>query len=179
MSMFSTNYTYTVGAAPNTIIRSDGATIPADPDNTDYLIYLQWVADGNVAPPPIGPDLPTTITLLSEQVDDAVAAVYSGYTRFMQEYLQREAAAQAYIQSNYTIPPTIWVTSYATAANVSNQLAAQTIMAQANQLNGAVAALGALRMRKYEIAAAQDATTAQTIYESIMTEIESIAKELS
>jgi hypothetical protein len=26
---------------------SDGATIPFDPDNTDYREYLKWVAEGN------------------------------------------------------------------------------------------------------------------------------------
>jgi hypothetical protein len=177
--MFSNNYTYTLGTTSGYIVRSDGAHIPTDTGNSDYLAYLQWVADGNIAPPPIGPDLPTTVAILSAQVDDAVAAVYAGYTRFMQEYLQREAAATAYVQSNYTIPPTIWVTSYAQAANVTNELAAQTILQQASLLNGAVAALGAQRMRKYEIAAAPDVATANQTYESIMTDIESIAKELS
>jgi len=33
----------------NTIIRSDGATIPLDEANTDYQEYLAWVADGGVA----------------------------------------------------------------------------------------------------------------------------------
>jgi len=180
MSMFTSNsYTYTLGDTPGSIVRSDGATIPADAGNTDYLQYLQWVADGNVAPPPMGPDLPTTIAILSGQVDDAVASVYSVFTRFSQEYLMREQAAQAYVNSNYTIAPTIWVTSFATPANVSPQLAAQTILAQANQLNSALAALAAQRMRKYEIAASTSPTAAQSVYESIMGDIASIAAELS
>ena len=33
-----------------TIIRiSDGASIPNDPDNTDYAEYLEWVEAGNTA----------------------------------------------------------------------------------------------------------------------------------
>ena len=33
-----------------TIIRiADKASIPADPANTDYAEYLEWVADGNTA----------------------------------------------------------------------------------------------------------------------------------
>ena len=34
----------------DSIIRiADGASIPADPANTDYANYLEWVADGNTA----------------------------------------------------------------------------------------------------------------------------------
>lgn len=28
----------------------DGAMIPQDPDNADYIAYLSWVAAGNTAP---------------------------------------------------------------------------------------------------------------------------------
>jgi hypothetical protein len=46
----------------NSIIRlGDGATIPADSDNTDYAAYLRWWAEGNTPlpaapPPPPAPD---------------------------------------------------------------------------------------------------------------------------
>ena len=30
---------------------ADNATIPFDPDNTDYQAYLKWVADGNTPLP--------------------------------------------------------------------------------------------------------------------------------
>ena len=30
---------------------SDNATIPIDPDNTDYQAYLKWVAEGNTPLP--------------------------------------------------------------------------------------------------------------------------------
>ena len=34
----------------DSIIRiADGASIPADPANTDYAEYLEWLADGNTA----------------------------------------------------------------------------------------------------------------------------------
>ena len=29
----------------------DGATIPFDPDNTDYQAYLKWVSEGGVPTP--------------------------------------------------------------------------------------------------------------------------------
>jgi hypothetical protein len=35
-----------------TILRlSDGASIPFDPDNTDYQAYLKWVSEGNTPLP--------------------------------------------------------------------------------------------------------------------------------
>ena len=34
------------------VIRTiDNATIPFDPDNTDYQAYLKWVAEGNTPEP--------------------------------------------------------------------------------------------------------------------------------
>lgn len=35
------------GMKNETIIRSDGACIPPNPDNTDYQAYLAWCAEGN------------------------------------------------------------------------------------------------------------------------------------
>lgn len=38
--------------ASNTVIRlADGASIPPDPDNTDYQQYLKWLEAGNTPEP--------------------------------------------------------------------------------------------------------------------------------
>jgi hypothetical protein len=49
--MSVTSYIYkTVKGADRNIIsiqRSDGASIPIDPRNNDYQLYLKWIEDGN------------------------------------------------------------------------------------------------------------------------------------
>jgi hypothetical protein len=45
------------GVLQNTVKRlADNASIPFDPDNTDYQQYLAWVAEGNT---PLPADEPT------------------------------------------------------------------------------------------------------------------------
>ena len=39
------------GGQPISIKRSDGWSIPFDPDNTDYQQYLQWLEQGNTPEP--------------------------------------------------------------------------------------------------------------------------------
>jgi hypothetical protein len=36
---------------PSSVLRSDGWSIPFDPDNTDYQAYLAWIAEGNEPTP--------------------------------------------------------------------------------------------------------------------------------
>lgn len=72
-----------------TIVRlADGAFIPADPANTDYAAYLQWIADGNTPEPadPVVVPVPSScarrqgrLALLAQglldDVEDALAAI--------------------------------------------------------------------------------------------------------
>lgn len=134
-----------------------------------------YYADGVIAPSSYS----VVAAELANQVDSTVANIYSQWTRFSQEYLLREQAATAYQANDYSGDCSIWITSYAVAAGVSNQTAAETIIGQANQLNNALVALGALRMRKYEILGCKDLPSVQATYLDISTQINAIAAQIA
>jgi hypothetical protein len=143
---------------------------PATAGN-DYAVWngVEWQVKTPPIPdrviPPTLPDLKVT---LSAQVDDVISAIYSRFTRFTSEYELREAAARAFKAANYAGTPDPWVTSFATPAGLTPAQATDLIISQADTLRTALATLGALRMRKYEIASAADAITAQAIHGDIV-----------
>lgn len=62
--------TYAIIANSTSILRSDGALIPAVADNTDYADYLAWVAAGNTVTP-----IPTpTLAMLKASATAALSA---------------------------------------------------------------------------------------------------------
>jgi hypothetical protein len=71
-------YTYTVRlvVGGSLLVRSDGAIIPDDLDNTDYQTYLDWVEQGN-KPEVVGNEtLPTTLNS-TRKWSEMSAALYS------------------------------------------------------------------------------------------------------
>jgi hypothetical protein len=60
---------YQLTATDNVIRTEDGAYIPADPANRDWIEYQEWIADGSVPdpyipPPPVSPEPDPQTTLL-------------------------------------------------------------------------------------------------------------------
>jgi hypothetical protein len=76
-------YTYTLVYNSSCILRSDGAYIPPDPDNTDYQTYLAYLAAGGLATPAAEPAVTQSdvSAALQAQMDaTAQAHLYEGLT---------------------------------------------------------------------------------------------------
>jgi len=137
------------------------------------------VVDGRlVHSPRPGPSLDDIKSSLVNSIDNMVATVYSSWTRFQAEYEQREAAAQAFKDAGYTGNASVWVSAFATSAGKTLREAADLILAQSVSLRGALATLGALRMRKYEVLAAESESAARAAYDDIATAIEAAAASI-
>jgi hypothetical protein len=112
---------------------------------------------------------------LSNSIDSTVATIYSTWMRFQAEYESREAAAQAYKDAGYTGDVSKWISGFSDAADKTPQEAADLILEQSVSLRGALEALGALRMRKYEVLMAADSDAATAAHTSIMAAIQAVA----
>lgn len=59
----------TYSQATGGVVRSDGAFVPADDENADWLAYQAWLADGNTVGPAIEATLASTKTAAREFVE--------------------------------------------------------------------------------------------------------------
>lgn len=85
--------TYKLNQNPTSITRlSDGASIPADPQNTDYAAYLQWLSEGNTPEPADIPPAPT--------YQELRAAAYPPASDYLDGIVKGDAAQmQAYVDA--------------------------------------------------------------------------------
>lgn len=88
---------------------------------------------------------------LVDSIDDTAANIGSRWTRFAEEYKEREAAAIAFKEANFAGEVSVYISSFATVAGLDNQAAALLILQQAESLRTLQQQLAVQRMRKYEL----------------------------
>ncbi|HHF7211959.1 hypothetical protein MY802_08375 [Haemophilus influenzae] len=88
---------------------------------------------------------------LVDSIDDTAANISSRWIRFAEEYKEREAAAIAFKEANFTGEVSIYISSFATVAGLDNKSATLLILKQAEGLRTLQEQLAVQRMRKYEL----------------------------
>lgn len=176
VALYSTTDGSTVSAKLGDTLDSLGATDLPRPDAQHVWKDGAWTLDATLQAAAEA----ATRAALCTQIDDAVAAIYTRYTRFSDEYTLRLTQAQAYKDAGYTGTVPDQVAAYATPAGVTAQAAADLIIsqAQAQALTAAIAHLGVLRMRKYEVKAAASVADAEAIATSVLAAIAAVGDAL-
>ncbi|HHF4251969.1 hypothetical protein MY846_08020 [Haemophilus influenzae] len=90
---------------------------------------------------------------LVDSIDDTAANINSRWTRFVEEYKEREAAAEAYKSANYEGECSRYISDFAQRARLDNKTATNLILTQAAGLKKLQMELANQRMRKYELKA--------------------------
>ena len=174
VALYSTADGSAVSANLGDTLESLGATDLPRPDAQHVWKDGAWTLDAALQAAAEA----ATRTALCTQIDAAVAAIYTRYTRFSDEYTLRLSQAQAYKDAGYTGTVPDQVAAYATPAGVTAQAAADLIIAQAAALTAAIAQLGVLRMRKYEVNAAATLADAETDATSVLAAIAAVGEAL-
>ncbi|HHF5790720.1 TPA: hypothetical protein ACPPHB_001868, partial [Haemophilus influenzae] len=90
---------------------------------------------------------------LVHSIDDTAANISSRWTRFAEEYKEREAAAEAFKAANYEGECSRYISDFAQRARLDNKTATNLILTQAASLKKLQMELANQRMRKYELKA--------------------------
>lgn len=155
-----------------------GIAVVADPVRPDARLgEVNENLDGSFTLEPH--PLEVVIANACNAIDDTVSAVYTKWTRFQKEYDARLQAAEAYAQAGYTGPVSVYISSVADAAGISAQAAADQVIEQATMFEVALEQLGAARMRKFEVKRATDAAGALALQDAIISQINTIAAQIS
>lgn len=163
-------------------------TMPDDAEEISAELHIELLngqaagklIDFSTSPPSLAdrPVVYQTASQLSARIDTRVADIYATWTRFEAEYLFREAAAIKFRDAGYTGDAGIWIEAFADAAGLGLQVACDLILSQSANLRAAQEALGALRMRKYELNPLTGAAAAAK-YDEICAAITLVASQIS
>lgn len=93
------------------------------------------------------------IKRLVDSIDDTAANISARWTRFAEEYKEREAAAEAFKAANYEGECSRYISDFAQRARLDNKTATNLILTQAAGLKKLQMELANQRMRKYELKA--------------------------
>ncbi len=116
------------------------------------------------------------LPILINSIDTTAATITTKWTRFSEEYAEREKAALEFKAADYKGEASIYITSFSDAAGITNQQATDLILSQAESLRSAQAALGVQRMRKYELKQpGLSAEQLQAIHDNIISRMQAIA----
>ncbi|HHW7035906.1 TPA: hypothetical protein ACU4DO_000009 [Haemophilus influenzae] len=91
------------------------------------------------------------IKRLVDSIDDTAANISARWTRFAEEYKEREAAAEAFKEANYEGECSRYISDFAQRARLDNKTATNLILTQAAGLKKLQMELANQRMRKYEL----------------------------
>lgn len=163
----SENWKYLPGN--NVVFRTRGSV--SESMSVDAREFVAWLADGNVPDPADGPNLDELKQTLTKQIDDKFEAIYRHFTRFKDEYQAGEVAARAYKAAGYTGAVSVYISSYAQGASVSNQVAADTIITQADAAYAMIPQLRAIRMQKYDVLSASTEAGIKASYDNVMAQV--------
>lgn len=135
----------------NSITRlTDKARIPIDIGNTDYILYLEWLEEGNTPTPADVPSAANIKAANAKKVDADADAIYAGAIgNRATEYGEAEAQATAFKAAGYTgtVPAFVanWLSSNTKGFTTASQ-ATDDILAQAAAWRGAAAAIRGNRL---------------------------------
>lgn len=114
---------------------------------------------------------------LIKSIDDRAAEISTNWIRFTIEYQEREAAALVFKEHGFQGEPSVYVTSFSSAAGIDNKTAAELILQQAEGLRTLQRHLATQRMRKYELKK-EDLTEEelQSIHDDILHQMQTLAE---
>jgi hypothetical protein len=171
----------TVARMEETVVASREYTALSDQLKLPLYVALTAANSGSfnaTLPQPVAPSETEVRQRWADSVDKTVEMISGQFTRFQMEYVEREAAAKAYIESGHTIDPTTWITRFADNNGMGYPETATLILQQADACRSALMALGELRMDKYLVLRAPSMHAAQAEYDRIITACFAIDKDL-
>lgn len=114
---------------------------------------------------------------LVDSIDDTAANISARWTRFAEEYKEREAVAIAFKEANFAGEVSVYISSFATVAGLDNQSASLLILQQAESLRTLQQQLAVQRMRKYELKhEALSDEELQNIHDDIVSKMRQLAE---